>query len=390
MIRSFENVLLQRLNQSLPFIQVILGPRQVGKTTGVRQVCERWAGEFIFASADSPTPHSSFWIEEQWSAARGLPGSKRLLVLDEIQKVNGWSEVVKKLYDEDRHKGLQVVLLGSASLSLQRELHDSLLGRFEVIRAHHWDLAECQQEFGWGIEQYLQFGGYPAAALLTSDPERWQRFMQDAVMEPVISRDISLMRDIAKPALFRQTLSLVMQYPAMELSYQKILGQLQDRGNAATVKSYVETLEQAFLLRALEKYSTRALSSKSSSPKLIPLCPALISTFCAPSRIQQDREWRGRVVEAAVGAKLTQLFNDLLFYWRDGMREVDFVVPTETALYAIEVKSGRKKDGAGLAIFRDNFANARTLTLADELVAQLLVLPDKAEALSFFDRVSHG
>lgn len=389
MIRDFQTILATRLLQGLPFIQVILGPRQVGKTTGVKQVCnENWEGEFVFASADSPTPYTYSWVEEQWSRARALKSERKLLVLDEIQKVEGWSEVVKKLYDEDRSSGLQVVLLGSASLSIQSKLSESLLGRYEIIRAHHWNLKECQQEFDWTLDQYLQFGGYPAAAPLIVDAERWQRFMLDSVIEPVISRDISLVREIAKPALFRQTVSLVMQHPAMELSYQKILGQLQDRGNATTIKSYLETIEHAFLIKILEKYSTRAITTKSSSPKLLPLCSALISAFAGSDRILQDSEWRGRVVESAIGARFAQLFPEELFYWRDGAEEVDFIIATQQDLIAVEVKSGRKKGSAGISAFKENFPKSFGVVLSHELVKQTLSLESKKEALEFLREVS--
>lgn len=388
MIRYFQDILASRLQQELPFIQVILGPRQVGKTTAVKQVCKSWGGEYVFASADSPTPYTYSWLEEQWAKARALNSERKLLVLDEIQKVEGWSEVVKKLYDEDRSTGLQVVLLGSASLSIQSKLSESLLGRYEIIRAHHWGLKESLQEFDWTLDQYLQFGGYPAPAALIEDTERWQRFMLDSVIEPVIARDISLVREIAKPALFRQTISLTMQHPAMELSYQKILGQLQDRGNATTIKSYLETIEHAFLIKILEKYSTRAISTKSSSPKLLPLCPALISAFSGSDRALQDPEWRGRVVESAIGARLSELFPQQLFYWRDGPVEVDFVIATEQELFAIEVKSGRKKSSSGLPGFKKNFTKSRGLVISGTLIQEILCLESKKDALGFLQKIS--
>jgi predicted AAA+ superfamily ATPase len=262
-----------------------------------------------------------------------------------------------------------------------------LLGRYEIIRAHHWGLKECQEEFGWNQAQYLQYGGYPAAAALAGDAERWQRFMLDSVVEPVIARDISFVREIAKPALFRQALSLVMQHPAMELSYQKILGQLQDHGNATTIKSYLETLEHAFLIKILTKFSTRAITTKSSSPKIFPLCPALISAFSGASRTLQDPESRGRVVEAAIGAQLSQLFPEGLFYWRDGHNEVDFVVASEQQLFAIEVKSGRKKRRDGVAAFKKNFPQALGFILSEELIGETLTLDSKGAAIGFFRRI---
>lgn len=280
-------------------------------------------------------------------------------------------------------------MLGSASLALENKLTETLLGRFEIIRAHHWDYAESSQAFSWKLEDYLKFGGYPAAALLASDKERWQHFMRESVIEPVVSRDISLLREIAKPALFRQTLALAMHYPAMEVSYQKLLGQLQDRGNATTVKSYLEKIEHAFLLKILEKYSTRPISAKSSSPKIVPLAPALVHSYTDPGRIDTDNDWRGRLLESAVGSKLLEFFSGHVYYWRERAHEVDFVVTVDDELFAIEVKSGRTRKEGGLSAFSNNFKAARLATFNWEIAQDFLQLRTAKSTTEFIQRISH-
>jgi len=350
-IRTFTRVLERRLQEDLNFIQVVLGPRQVGKTTALRQILERWEGTSHMVSADQVAPPFSDWIELNWAMARSK-GKGTLLVFDEIQKVPNWIAWVKRLFDEDRpSRRLKIVLLGSsASLVLQKGLADSLAGRYEVIRADHWSLNECREAFGWGIHQFLKFGGYPSAAELTEDIERWQRFINDSIIEPVLLKDLLSFASVNKPALFRQTFMISLAYPAMEVSLQKILGQLQESGNVSTIKHYLEIFEGAFLIRTLQKYSGSEVRQRGSSPKIVPLNTALIHAGHSPSDIDTNPEWFGRVFEAAVGAELCRQY-DAVTYWRDGKVEVDYVVQTEGKTYAIEVKSGRVRRTSGLARF---------------------------------------
>lgn len=378
--RIFVDVLRRRLADPLNFIQVVIGPRQVGKTTGVQSIVDSWNGPKVYAAADLPSPPSPVWIQEQWDKARAM-GENTLLVLDEIQKVERWSEVVKHNFDVDRKKrSIKVVLLGSASLSIQAGLTESLAGRFELIKVYHWNYLECHKAFGWNIDTYLQYGGYPGPAELTRDPIRWQQFIRDSIVEPVLARDVTNFRTITKPSLFRQTFELALSYPAQEVSFQKFLGQLQDKGNAATIKGYLELLEGAFVLRILYKFSTRPLSVRSSSPKILPLAPALMHTFKAPSSIFTDSAWRGHVFEAAIGAALLQTPREV-FYWRDGNNEVDYVLKKDKQILAIEVKSGRLRRGQGIQAFKEKFPDAKTIVMDRELGEMFLAAPSFEEFL---------
>lgn len=368
--RKFVDVLEPRLIEKRSFIQIVLGPRQVGKTTAMHQIERRWKEPVVFASADLPHQLDRNWIRQQWQKARIDDG---LLILDEVQKVPDWSTEVKALYDEDRHRqsNLKVILLGSASWLLQQGLNETLAGRFEVIKANHWSYAECRACFGWDFKTFLKYGGYPAAAALIGDAERWQAYIRDSVIEPMLSRDIIPLRNIAKPALFRQTLALSMSYPAQEISLQKMLGQMQEHGNTTTIKGYLELLSAGFVVHLLEKFSTRKLTKKSSSPKILPMCPALIHAYAHPTRIDQDTDWLGRVFEACIGATLVTHFTDVS-YWREDHAEVDYVITHEDKILAIEVKSGRKKSAKGLQTFLKHFPEAKPLILDFEMGETLL------------------
>jgi uncharacterized protein len=370
-IRDFTRILQKRLGAELNFIQVVLGPRQVGKTTGVQQVVSKWGGPSLMVTADEIAAPGPDWITVQWQRARNL-GENALFIIDEVQKIPGWSSRVKYLFDQDRKQGgLKIVLLGSASLTLQQGLAESLAGRYEVIPAHHWNLSECERAIGWKLNDFLMFGGYPAAAELVGEIERWQSFLRNAIVEPVLIKDILGMTTVGKPALFRQTFELSMAYPAQEVSYQKLLGQLQESGNVTTIKHYLELLEGAFLLKTLQKYSGSTMRKKGSSPKILPLNTALIHAFRNPSAVESDADWRSRVFEAAVGAALARTEGDL-YYWRDGKFEMDFILQLEGKLFAVEVQSGRRRVSRGMEKFLSEYPESIPLFITYENGENLL------------------
>jgi uncharacterized protein len=367
--------LARRLAEPRRFVQVVAGARQVGKTTLVQQVTEAARVPVRYASADEPTLRGADWIAQQWEAARLSAGpAGAILVLDEVQKAVQWSESVKRLWDEDtrERRPLKVVLLGSAPLLVQRGLTESLAGRFEVLHLPHWSLAEMRTAFDFSLEQYVYFGGYPGAAPLAGEPQRWRRYILDALVETTIARDVLLLTRVDKPVLLRRLFELGCRYSGQVLSYTKMLGQLHDAGNTTTLAHYLELLGGADLLTGLAKYSGRAVRQRGSSPKLQVLNTALMSAQSGLSleEARADREFWGRLIESAVGAHLANAATAGecdLFYWRDGNQEVDFVVRVGRALTAIEVKSGRIRDiQPGLAAFAQAFRPARKLLLGDD------------------------
>ena len=368
MIRELAESLESRVNENLPLIQVILGPRQIGKTYAAHQVYNKWEGSKLYDTADLISPPNTDWIVKNWERARSLP-EPCLFILDEIQKIPDWSEAVKLLFDQDRNRGdLRIVLLGSASLSLQRGLSESLAGRYELLKAYHWNFNESNEIANLDLDQFLLFGGYPESYRYLDDIQRWQDFMRYSVIEPVLTRDIMGSRKINKPALFRQTFELAMQYAGREISLQKILGQLQDKGNVTTIQNYLHLFEGAFLLKQLQKYTHTPLRTKLSSPKLIPMSTCLTNAFLGRKEFSDSNE-RGHIFEAAVGAELAKLPGEL-FYWRDGKYEVDFVWKNNEQLYAIEVKSGRKKHLSGIVRFVEKFENASTVLIDSDNILE--------------------
>jgi predicted AAA+ superfamily ATPase len=382
MIRhSIHDELLKRLKEKRRFLQVLAGPRQTGKTTLARQVMAASHIPSHYASADEPTLRGDrTWLEQQWDIARLLARegkSGAWLVLDEIQKITDWPNVVKLLWDADTHSGaaLKVVLLGSAPLLIQSGLTESLAGRFEVIAVPHWSFSEMREAFGWNLEQYIFYGAYPGAAGLIGAPERWRRYILDSLIETTVSRDILSLNRVDKPALLRRLFLLGCAYSGQILSYQKMIGQLTDAGNTTTLAHYLELLQGAGMLAGLTKYSHGQARQRGSSPKLQVLNTALMSAQDprSLSEVRNDGDQWGRLVESAVGA---HLFNSSfgtsisVNYWRERSQEVDFVLQQGKSVVAIEVKSGgRRQSLPGMAAFAQQFKPKRQLLVGGQGIA---------------------
>jgi len=352
--RPIFQTIEKRLVEPRRFIQVLAGPRQVGKTTLARQLMASLSHAMHFASADALAAEDRQWIRQQWDAARFRlsqnESAEGLLILDEVQKVPDWSEVVKSLWDEDTNNGfpLKVMILGSSPLLVQRGLTESLAGRFEIIPVRHWSFKEMQDAFGMSLDEYVYFGGYPGAADIRKDEDRWRNYIVDSLIETTISRDILLMTQVNKPALLRQLFYLGCQYSGQILSYQKMVGQMQDAGNTTTLAHYLELLAGAGMLCGIPKYAGQQVRQRGSSPKLQVMDMALMSALSGQGfkAVRSDPELWGRWIESMVGAHLVNSsieYGFELFYWRDRGREVDFVVRHQGRLLAIEVKSHKRQ-----------------------------------------------
>lgn len=336
-----------RLQEREPLIQVLVGPRQIGKTTTVKQILQDFEGS-MYVSSDSILNASSLWIIEQWK--RALVEANNLqksivLAIDEIQKIENWSEIVKNLWDLNRMQPhpIKLVLLGSSRLLIQQGLTESLAGRFELIHMTHWRYTEMKEAFGLTPEEYVYFGAYPGAMAFYKDEERWKNYIKDSLIDTVISKDILMLTRVDKPALLKKLFELGSVYSGQLLSFTKILGQLQDAGNTTTLSHYLELLDSAGMLCGIEKYAGDISRKRSSSPKFQTYNMALVNAYNHLSfeETQQDKALWGRMVESAVGAYLlTYKPNGLkIYYWKQGNAEIDFVLEYKKKIIAIEVKT---------------------------------------------------
>jgi len=340
-------------------IHILTGPRQVGKTTAAQQLIESWPGASVYASADVIPPPGAEWIETHWLRANAAAEANApcLLVLDEVQKATGWSVTIKRLWDaRPKRKPIHVLLLGSSALLLQSSLSESLAGRFYTHDCFHWQYPECREAFGWSLEEWIYFGGYPGAADFRDNEAEWKRYVADSLIEATIARDVLQLQNINKPALLRHLFGLAAAFPAQILSYNKMLGQLQDAGNTTTLAHYLPLLETAYLVSGLKLFSRGQARKRGSSPKLVVWNNALVSALDLRSfnEARADTAWWSRLVENAVLSHIlmTILPGTSVTYWRERNAEVDAVIATARQIWGFEVKSGSPGKLAGMAAFK--------------------------------------
>lgn len=372
----FKRAYLQRINKRIledrKFIQVLVGPRQVGKTTLITQLLEEIKTPYISESADGVGSSNSAWLSQIWESGRlklkSSEASELLLVIDEIQKVENWSQIVKQQWDRDtRDKiNIKVILLGSSRLLIQKGLTESLAGRFETTHIGHWSFKEMQEAFGWNIQQYVYFGGYPGSASLINDEKRWRNYINDSLIETSISKDILMLTRVDKPALLKRLFELGSHYSGQILSLTKVVGQLQDAGNTTTLTHYLNLLSDCGLLGGINKYAGEQLRQKASIPKFQVYNNALLtaqSTTKFEEVILDPKEW-GRLVESSVGAHLinnsvSEGYN--LYYWRERNDEVDYIIKYGDKIIGLEVKSGRRGENRGMSVFAEKFNPSKVM-----------------------------
>jgi uncharacterized protein len=397
--RPVGKQLSRRLAEPPQRLQILAGPRQVGKTTLVDQLLNgaaRPVSSRLLLAAD-PSPHGvlqggdwsrperadSDWLVQAWTHAEGMAKAWRdsehpaaaqtpfVLALDEIQRVQQWSSVVKGLWDRSLAIGasMQVVLLGSSPLLMQQGLTESLLGRYELLRMGHWSFEEMNEAFDFTLDQYLYFGGFPGSAGLIGDEERWRAFVRDALIAPNIEKDVFEMFRVDKPALLRELFSLGCAYSGQILALDKVKGRL--GGHTLTLAHQLTLLSHAGLLSGLYKYAGQVVRQRQSPPKFVVHNTALVAATdnYGFDEALADRSHWGRLVESAVGAHLinTADGDTRLHYWRDGDDEVDYVIERRGRLTAIEVKTNSKDTRhRGLAEFCRRNPEAKSLLVGGD------------------------
>lgn len=368
---------LERMNEPRKFIQVLAGPRQVGKSTLIDQVLEECTIPHYLYNADGVDENDTDWIRRVWESARIQMDTRQqteaILVIDEIQKIKRWSEIVKREWDADtrNRRQLKLFLLGSSRLMLRKGLTESLAGRFELIRLGHWTLQEMEDAFGLTLDEWIYYGGYPGSASLIKDMRRWRKYIKESLVAPAIEKDIIMTSNIYKPALMKQLFELGCSYSAELLSLTKALGQLQDAGNVTTLSSYLNILNQCNLLAGLQKYANDDARRYQSVPKFQVYNNALLTAYRGTTydKDRIDPQIWGRWVESAVGGYLLGDAEDggyKVYYWRERSDEVDYIVASQGTAIALEVKSGRRGMNSGLPKFCENFHPRRALVIGTD------------------------
>jgi uncharacterized protein len=376
--RGASELLSRRLAEPAPGrIQLLAGPRQVGKTTLLLQAAERHGKAAIYAAADGPEAALPGFWERLWIRAEETAAShgRAVVLLDEAHRLPDWAGHLKAEWDRLRRKKLtvHVVASGSSALRLAAGSRESLAGRFERITLTHWSASSLAEVFGLppaeAAQALVSMGAYPGAFEFRHDLARWRAYVRDSILEPAIGRDILALAAVRRPALLRQVFGVCASAPAQIVSLQKIQGQLQDAGALETLAHYLSLLEEAFIVAPLGKHAARPARRRAAPPKLVTLSNALLAAV-DPRGIPDRSGEPARFGAWVENACLAHAWNagQRVSYWREEPLEVDAVVEGSWGSWAIEVKTGpiSSADLKGIGEFTRRHPGFRALVLCDE------------------------
>ena len=374
---SVRDILLERLREPAPGrVQIVTGPRQVGKTTLLLEIARQWGSRSLYLAADAPEASLPGWWEQQWRQAEQLThAGPALVLLDEAPYLPNWSRLLKAQSDRIARDRLpiHVIVSGSAALRLSSGTRESMAGRFERLVLTHWSARDLGHAFGLSreeaIDYFVRFGGFPGGVSLRKDLPRWQAYIRDAIIDPAIGRDLLALEAVRNPALLRQVFAVCCGHPSEIISVQKIQGSLTDSGTLGTLSHYLQLLGESYLVAALPKWSAREMRRRASPPKLVPLSNAFLTLGSQqePPTRQGDPALWGRWLENACLAFLCNSGQNVQ-YWRREPVEVDAVIEGSWGRRAIESKTGSwtTRDLAGLLEFCRQAPDYSPLVICDD------------------------
>lgn len=334
MLKRRFGTVLRGLLRRFPVVTV-LGPRQSGKTTFVRQMLPSWT------YLDLERPSDAAPLAADPEARLDQLGDH--VVLDEAQRLPELFPVLRGVVDRHRGRNGRFVLLGSASPALVRDISESLAGRtaFLDLPPFRWDEVETQQTPG-GLSTLWLRGGYPNAFLAADDCARGE--WVDAYARAVIERDL--------PSLGIDVSASVMRRLWVMLAH--VNGGLWNASQLAaslgvsyhTVNRYVDILEQTFLVRKLAPYFANIGKRLVKSPKIYFRDSGVLHHFLGirsasdldvhPAR---GASWEGFVIDQLLSAFARVDASARPWFWRTAQGdEIDLLVESRTRVLPFEIK----------------------------------------------------
>lgn len=360
--------LARRLSEPPPArVQILTGPRQVGKTTMLLAEAAKWGEAAVYLAADAPEASLAGWWEAQWRRATDQARhGVAVMMIDEVQYLREWPRLIKSAIDQVYREQLplHIVISGSASLEMARGTRETMAGRFEKLVLRQWTARDLASEFGLSREQAVEtvvrFGSFPGGMRMLNDLPRWESYIRESIVEPAIGRDLLMLEAVRKPALLRQVYAVCAGHPCEIISLAKIAGSVTDPGSSETVAHYLHLLDEAYLVAPLSKYSKREVRKRASPPKIVPLSNAF------PAVSGTAPEWGRQVENACLAFAINS--GQGVAYWREEPHEVDAVMDGSWGKWAVEVKTGAfsARDLAGLLEFARRSPEFAPLVICEE------------------------
>ncbi len=333
MIKRHFSPRLKTLLRTFPIV-CVMGPRQSGKTTFIKAALSKWK----YLDLERP----SDYVRLSGDPEDALKRLKGHFILDEAQQLPLLFPVLRSFVDQQRKKNGQLVLLGSASLSLIKQISETLAGRagFLDVTPFHWN--EVQGRKRVTLETLWYRGGFPDAFMISSDKKRIDWF--DAYTRTFIERDLTALGiNISAPRM-RKLWTMLAHVNGAIWNASQLASSM--GVSFHTINRYTDILEQTFLIRKLPPYFANIGKRIVKSPKVYFRDTGLLHYFLGihesgslqvhPAR---GTSWEGFVIEQVISAFQLLSPGSQAFYWRTAAgAEVDLLIKRGERLIPLEIK----------------------------------------------------
>jgi predicted AAA+ superfamily ATPase len=318
-------------------VVAVLGPRQCGKTTLIRETVASHPG-VVYLDLERPSDLGKLRDPELFFNLQRLEGPASLFCLDEIQRAPELFPVLRSLVDEDRRNG-QFLLLGSASRDLLRQTSESLAGRIAYLELTPFLASEIPQDDPGALTRLWVRGGFPLSFLAAGDES--SRIWRESFMLTFLERDLPQLGFNVPAATLHRLWRMLAHLHGQTLNSSQLGAAL--GVSHTTVRSYLDLLTQTFMLRLLEPFATNTKKRLVKSPKVYLRDSGILHTLLQIDRLDDllahpvcGESWEGLVIENVVAALPRWQPS---FYRTKAGAEIDLVLERGRRKLAIECKA---------------------------------------------------
>jgi predicted AAA+ superfamily ATPase len=339
--RKLESVISERLFKGKAII--LLGPRQTGKTTLLREVVKGLNHNVLWLDADEPIVRNEL-TGANISGLKNLIGKNTILVIDEAQQIKNIGQTLKLI--TDHVKEVQLLVSGSSALELAEEITEPLTGRKFEFFLYPVSFEELVADHGWIqekslIQQRLIFGSYPE---VVSSPDNMKETLA-LLAGSYLYKDIFKYKDLRRPELLESLLQALALQLGSQVSYHElsqIIG-----ADTETVQRYIELLEKTYVIFRLRSFSRNLRNELKKSRKIFfydnGIRNALINNF-SPFNLRTDQGalWENYLIsERMKFLHYNGLFANKYFWRTQQQQEIDYLEERDGILHAYEFKWGK-------------------------------------------------
>lgn len=370
--RMLEKNLKERWNSNKALL--VTGPRQVGKTTTIKKLCEE-EGNYLLINGDDP--EDKLVLENAGEGKlRNIIGDYKTIFIDEAQRIKDIGLILKIIHDQI--KGVRLVVSGSSALEMANTMNEPLTGRKWEFNLFPLSWSELKNHFGFlqnskNLHNYLIYGLYPE--VVTHPPEA-ESILKE-IAGSYLYKDLLQYKGIRKPEVLDKLLLALALQLGSEVNYNELSKSIGlDR---ATIEQYISLLEKAYVVFRLQPLSRNVRNEINTSRKIYffdnGIRNAIIGNF-KPLELRQDNGalWENFLISERVKQLNYNKWSGRYYFWRTyQQQEIDWIEEVDGDFFAYEFKWKHKKASIKFPkTFTENYNPKKTLLVSPENIEDFL------------------